>query len=158
MLSNGGICSISLNLTRETVKSTSSQSSIEYMYPKIFENVRRDQAAKVARGGWTRSCDRLRDYGVVCTNIVWPSFEKVLLSIHKKRILLESACEAHSGKRVNPVQFLGSCGATVFELSSCRQGYVDSIGKQQDPSRSVPTILHLSTGYCSCIMSYAYRF
>ena len=90
------------------VKSTSSQSSIEYMYPK---NVRRDQAAKVARGGRTRSCDRLRDYGVVCTKIVWPSYGKVLLSIHKKRILLESACEAHSGKRVNPIQLLGSCGA-----------------------------------------------
>ena len=52
----------------------------------------------VFRGGWTRSCDSLRDHGVVwilygatCTKAVWFSFGEVLLSIYKKRILLESA-------------------------------------------------------------------
>ena len=55
----------------------------------------------------------------------------VALGGRKERMLLESACEVRSGKRVNPVQPLGSCGA---KLSSRRQGwstYVDSaIDKQ----------------------------
>ena len=54
---------------------------------------------------------------------------------YNKHILLESACEAFLGKLVNPIQPLGSCGAKVLKLSSCRQGwstYVDSIDKQQD--------------------------
>ena len=71
-----------------------------------------------------------------CTKIVWPSFGKaVLSSLHNKRILLESACKALSEKRVNPVQLLGDCGATVLKLSIHRQGWitdVDSIDKQQD--------------------------
>ena len=54
----------------------------------------------------------------------------------------------------------------VLKLSSCRQGWitdVDSIDKQQNAAllasyRSVPTILHLATGYCSCVMSCAYCF
>ena len=50
------------------------------------------------RGGWTRSCDSLRDrgivwilYGAACTKLVCFSFDQVLLAIHKKRIFLESA-------------------------------------------------------------------
>ena len=63
-------------------------------------------------------------HGAACTKIVWSSFEEVLLSIHKKRILLESACEALLGKRVALFNVtLDSYGATVLRLFSCRQGW-----------------------------------
>ena len=76
-------------------------------------------------GSWTQSCDSLRDrgvvwilYGAASTKVPWSSFGQVLLP----RNALESACEALSEKRVNPVQPSGHCSATVSELSSCRQG------------------------------------
>ena len=75
------------------------------------------------RGGWTRSCDSLRDYeavwilyGAAYTKTVWFSFGEVLLSTHTKRILLESACEALSGKRVNPIQPLRSCALNYLAV------------------------------------------
>ena len=50
-------------------------------------------------------------------------------------MLLESACEVLSGKRVNPVQPLGSCGAKLSSRRQCWSTYVDSaIDKQQDAS------------------------
>ena len=54
--------------------------------------------------------------------VVWSSFNQVLLSVYKKHILLESACETLSEKRVSPVQSLGHCSATVGKLFSCWQG------------------------------------
>ena len=66
-------------------------------------------------------CDRCVPYGTAHTIVVWSSFGQVWLAKHKKRILLECTCEALSGKRANPVQPLGRCGATVLKLSSCHE-------------------------------------
>ncbi len=100
------------------------------------------------RGGWTRSCDSLRDrgvlwilYGAACTKVVWSSFGQVLLSLYKKRILLESSCDALSEKRANPrvVAELRSFKDLAIGKARLHTGFY-LLTERCCPSRSVPTI------------------
>ena len=78
-----------------------------------------------------------------------------------ERILLESACGVLSQESEStPFNPWVVAVLNYLAVGKVSLEYLRRFGDQQTaryfPCRSVQTILHLSTGYCSCKTSYAY--
>ena len=139
----------------------SSSHEHKIMIPGLYDTMHYD------RGDWTRPCDDLRDhevvwilYGDACTKVLWSSLATFCYQYTRNAYCwnpLVMRFQKSGQPRSTPgllacyghLNYL-AVGKARLHTGFCQQTAI------RCTSRSIPTILQQSTGYCSFITNYAY--